>query len=140
MRFGFGKGQDFVTVPLEEIHEGCKWPLVKQRCNITAAVCHAKNQHVRILQTIYYDVLAYRETPRANAKVVVARAAQVGMACKKEKSVGDGIDQAVGDFKATSLLRCSTRHRPSRKRLAALRGAPSAGRWSLASEASLAAL
>ena len=51
---------------------------------ITAAVCHAKNQHVRILQTIYYEVLAYRETPRANAKVVVARAAQVGMACKKE--------------------------------------------------------
>src|SRR5438552_960484 len=58
----------------------------------------------RIPQTIYYDVLAYRETPRANAKVVVARAAQVGMACKKEKSVGDGIDQAVGDFKATALF------------------------------------
>ncbi len=37
-------------------------------------------------------------------------------------------------------LRCSTRHRPSRRRLAALRGAPSAGRWSLASKASLAAL
>ena len=78
--------------------------MVKQRCNITAAVCHAKNQHVRILQTIYYDVLAYRETPRANAKVVVARAAQVGMACKKEKSVGDGINHAVGDFKATALF------------------------------------
>ncbi len=93
-----------MKVPLKEIHEGCKWSLVKQRCNITAAVCHAKNQHVRILQTIYYDVLAYRETPRANAKVVVARAAQVGMACKKEKSVGDGIDQAIGDFKVTALF------------------------------------
>src|SRR6266566_4031035 len=38
------------------------------------------------------------------AVVPTARAAQVGMACKKEKSVGDGIDQAVGDFKATALF------------------------------------
>ncbi len=38
-------------------------------------------------------------TPKSSS-----RAAQVGMACKKEKSVGDGIDQAVGDFKATALF------------------------------------
>jgi hypothetical protein len=78
--------------------------MVKQRFNITAAVCHAKNQHVRILDTIHDDLLANGKTPRANAELIVTGAAQVGLAGKKKKPAGDGIDQPVGNINAAAFL------------------------------------
>lgn len=65
---------------------------------------HAKNQHVLILDTINYNVLAHGKTPCANAEVVVAGAAQVRMAGQEKKAVGDGIDQAVCDLNATAFF------------------------------------
>ena len=49
--------------------------MTEQRLNLAAAVCHAKNQNVLILDTINYDVLANWKTSRANAKVIVTGAA-----------------------------------------------------------------
>jgi hypothetical protein len=67
-------------------------------------MCHAKNQHFRLLDTVHDDVLSNGKTPRADTEVIVTGAAQVGMPGKKKKSVGDGIDQVVGDVNAPLSL------------------------------------
>jgi hypothetical protein len=76
----------------------------EQRFDITPAMCHAKNQHVLILETMDDDVLASGKTPRTKTKVVVPGSAQVGMAGKKQKTVGNGMNQAIGYFDAAAVI------------------------------------
>jgi len=78
--------------------------MLKERFNITTAMCYAENHHVRILGAIDYDVLADGKTPRPDAEVAVTGAPQVGMAGKEEKSGSEGINQAVRNFDATALF------------------------------------
>jgi hypothetical protein len=75
----------------------------EQSFQIAPAVYHAQNQHLVILYTINYDVLPNRKAPQANAKIVVARAAKIGVAGEKGKPVSDGINQVVCDVDAATF-------------------------------------
>src|ERR1035438_2925046 len=78
--------------------------VAEQSFQIAPAVYHAQNQHLVILYTINYDVLPNRKAPQANAKIVVARAAKIGVAGEKGKPVSDGINQVVYDVDAATFL------------------------------------
>ncbi|HWZ43476.1 MAG TPA: hypothetical protein VNW97_08355 [Candidatus Saccharimonadales bacterium] len=78
--------------------------MAEHRFNITATMCHAKDQHIAILNTIDYDVLANWETPRTNAKILATRTSQIWVPGKKKKPICDRINQAVGNFEAATLF------------------------------------
>lgn len=66
---------------------------------------YGKNEDVVALHGINDHIFAHGKTSGAESKLVVARAAKVGMPGKEEKLVGDGIDQAVGDIQAATFIR-----------------------------------
>ena len=77
----------------------------EQSGNVTAAAKHAKDQHVFVLDAVDDDVLAYGKAAQAGTQVLVACTADIGMCGEKEQSIGDGINEAIGNFKTAALGR-----------------------------------
>jgi hypothetical protein len=78
--------------------------MAEEGFDIATTMRYAKDEHTLVLDTINDDVVAHGKSPGADTKVLVAGTAQIRMAGKNKKSVGDGIDQMVGDFDASALF------------------------------------
>ena len=66
------------------------------------AVQQVKNQHIRFINAIDDDVLAYGKTSQSWAQIL-PEATYIRMAGKKIETVSDRINKAVSDFYAAPL-------------------------------------
>ena len=71
--------------------------------HVTAGAYHMKNQNVFIFGAVDDDVFAREKTRQARTQIFIAASSNVGLAGKKEKLLGDGIDHAVGNLDAAAF-------------------------------------
>ncbi len=63
-----------------------------------------KYQNVFIFHAVDDDVLARRKTPQPRTQILIAATADVRVTGKKEKPLGEGINNAVGNLDAATFL------------------------------------
>lgn len=78
--------------------------MLEQRFDVPAGAYHMKYQNVFIFHAVDDDVLARRKTPQPRTQILIAASSDVGVTGKKEKPLGEGIDNAVGNLRAATFL------------------------------------
>ncbi len=65
---------------------------------------YAKDQGSLVFDAVHNNVFSYGETSVSRAEVVLPRTSYVGKPSKREETVRDGVDQAVGNLDASAFL------------------------------------
>ena len=78
--------------------------LPQQGLDISAAPEHLKNQHVVLFDAVDDDILAHGKTPQARAQILIAVASDVRVSGKKIETLGDGINEPVGNLDAAAFF------------------------------------
>ncbi len=102
--------------------------VTKQRFKIPAASHNVKNQNVLTPDPVDDDIFADRKASQAGAQILISAASHVRVAAKNEKTLSNGIDQAVCNLDAATFLSdVNTKYRLARLRLPVQDGAPLGG-------------
>ena len=68
------------------------------------AAYDVQDQNILTFNAIDDDILSRGKTAQAGAQVFIAATSNMGIGGKKKKTVGDGINHAVGDVDAVAFL------------------------------------